>query len=167
MFDAEDHLRAALADCDNTQRSLQEIIQKYGSPNEIAQLYSEMEFTVQHALHGNRSSTKSIIKNRFFAILTNGDAYRALLYTLLSAPLGIAYFAWVMLFGLTSLTASLLIIGIPLFLVFLKSMQLFSLFEGRLIEMLLGQRMPRRPLYQRKDPTQVRGTTGLVVSKIC
>jgi len=154
LFDAEDHLRAALADGDNSLGSLLEIIQKYGTPIEIAQLYCEMESTVQHALHGNRPSTQPIIKNRFFAILTNGDAYRALLYTLLAAPLGIAYFAWVVLFGLPSLTASLLIIGIPLFLVFLKSMQLFSLFEGRLIEMLLGQRMPRRPLYQRKDPSQ-------------
>lgn len=154
LFDAEDHLRAAIKDTQSDANSFEDVVENYGSPQEIAQLYCEMETTVNHAIHGNRKTSAPIIKNRFFAILTNGDAYRALLYTLLAAPLGMAYFAWVSLFGLTSLAACLLTIGIPLFLIFLKSMQLFSLFEGRLIEMLLGQRMPRRPIYQRKDPTQ-------------
>lgn len=156
LFDAEDHLRAALAEASDPTESFPEIVDSYGSPQEIALLYSEMETTVQHAIHGKRQSVTPLIRNRFFAVLTNGDAYRALLYTLLAAPLGLAYFAWVALFGMTSLAASLLLIGLPLFLIFLKSMQLFSLFEGRLIEMLLGQRMPRRPVYQRRDPQQGR-----------
>lgn len=154
LFDAEDHLRAASLETSDSNDRFPQIVENYGSPEEIAQLYCEMETTVQHAIYGQRQTTTPMIRSRFFSILTNGNAYRALLYTLLAAPLGMAYFGWVILFGLTSLVASLVIVGIPLFLIFLKSMQLFSLFEGRLIEMLLGQRMPRRPLYQRKEPQQ-------------
>jgi hypothetical protein len=40
-----------------------------------------------------------------------------------------------------------LIIGLPFILVFLLSIQGIALVEGRLVEALLGVRMPRRPLF--------------------
>ena len=47
----------------------------------------------------------------------------------------------------------ILIIGIPFFILFMASVYAISLVEGRLVETLLGVRMPRRPLYQAKDST--------------
>jgi hypothetical protein len=44
-----------------------------------------------------------------------------------------------------------LIIGIPILLLFLMSVRLLSLVEGRIVETLLGERMPRRPLYTQRD----------------
>ncbi|MDG2089882.1 MAG: sensor domain-containing protein [Gammaproteobacteria bacterium] len=149
LYDAEDHIRAALSESEDTPDVFANIVQSYGTAQEIAEYYCDMESTVNHALHGSKKPSTAIMKNRFFSVLTDGDAYRAMIYMVLAAPIGIVYFGWVAIFGLGSLSASLLIIGIPFFLIFLKSMELFSLFEGRLIEMLLGQRMPRRPRYQK------------------
>jgi len=51
-----------------------------------------------------------------------------------------------------SVSASLLvlIVGIPFFLIFVGFTRVLALAEGRLVEGLLGQRMPRRPLYPAK-----------------
>jgi hypothetical protein len=70
---------------------------------------------------------------------------------LLALATGIFYFTWVVT-GL-SLTAGLgvLIIGIPFAVLFFASVRGLSLVEGRLVEAMLGERMPRRPLYADRD----------------
>ncbi|NQZ10104.1 MAG: sensor domain-containing protein [Algicola sp.] len=143
LYDAQEHFRAAAQD--EPTRSFIDISEDYGSPTEIAQFYCEMESTVELALNGPAKKPAKTTSSSFFAILKDPQAYRALIYMLLSLPLGLVYFGWVMVVGLACLAACLFVVGIPVFLAFLKSMQLFSLFEGRLIETLLGQRMPRRP----------------------
>ena len=45
----------------------------------------------------------------------------------------------------------ILIVGLPILGLFLLSARGIALLEGRLIEALLGVRMPRRPLFSRKD----------------
>jgi hypothetical protein len=52
-----------------------------------------------------------------------------------------------------SLSAGLavLIIGIPFAILFLGSVRVLSLMEGRIVEVMLGERMPRRPLYAGRD----------------
>jgi len=67
-----------------------------------------------------------------------------------SLATGIFYFTWTVT-GL-SLSAGLmiLIIGIPFAALFLGSTRVLSLVEGRLVEVMLGERMPRRPAYAPK-----------------
>ncbi len=69
---------------------------------------------------------------------------------LLSLATGIIYFV----FAVTGLSLSaglgVLIIGVPFFLVFVAVSRVVSLAEGRLIEAMTGERMPRRPVYQGK-----------------
>lgn len=151
LFDAEDHIRAYLTEEDNADITV--IIENYGSPEEIAEQYCEMELTVNLAMHGNPKARSPLFKHAFFNVLSDMSAYRAMLYFLLASPIGVIYFAWVLLFGLISTLASVVLVGIPFSLIFLKSMPLFSLFEGRLIEMLLEVRMPRRPRYQHIEYT--------------
>ena len=43
----------------------------------------------------------------------------------------------------------MLIIGIPFVILFFGSVRVLSLVEGRIVEVMLGERMPRRPLYTR------------------
>jgi hypothetical protein len=70
----------------------------------------------------------------------------ALFYMLLALFTGIFYFV-VTVTGLsTSLGLAFLIIGVPFFLLFVGVTRLLSLVEGRIVEALLGVRMPRRPL---------------------
>lgn len=148
QYDAEEHLRAALEETDDPVATFKTVCEEYGSPEEIAEYYCDMETTVNFALNGVKKSNVSVRKNQFFGILADPHAYLAMLYMMLSLPIGMFCFAWVSIVGLGSLSFSILIIGVPVFLMFLGSMRLFSFFEGRLIEMLLGKRMPRRKQYQ-------------------
>lgn len=148
LYDAEEHLRAALEDVSADSDNFKKVCEDYGSPQEIAEFYCEMEAKVSLALNGAEKRSSGSSNHKFWGVLSESSAYLAMLYMILGLPLGIAYFGWVMIAGFGSLTASVFVIGIPALLLFLGSMQLFSLFEGRLIEALLGQRMPRRPLYQ-------------------
>ena len=94
---------------------------------------------------------------RFFGVAVDPVAYTSLLYLLLSLVTGIFYFTWAVT-GL-SLTAGLavLIVGIPFAIVFFASVRLLSLVEGRLVEAMLGERMPRRPPYaDRNQPLLTR-----------
>jgi hypothetical protein len=64
---------------------------------------------------------------------------------------GIIYFTW----SVTGISLSagllILIVGLPILALFLLSARGIALLEGRLVEALLGVRMPRRPLFTRKD----------------
>jgi hypothetical protein len=82
---------------------------------------------------------------RFFGVIADPAAWGALFYMLLSLLTGILYFT-VVVTGL-SLSAGLmvLIIGVPMALLFIGAVRAISLAEGRIVEGLLGQRMPRRP----------------------
>ena len=89
---------------------------------------------------------------RFFGVFADLGVYKALLYMLLSLGTGIAYFT-IVVTGL-SLSGGLLIlvIGIPFLVLFLGVVRGLSFLEGRLVELLLGTRMPRRP---RSEPQGV------------
>ncbi len=65
--------------------------------------------------------------------------------------IGIAYFTWVITGLSVSIGLVVLIIGLPIFFLVLMSVRGIALLEGRLVEALLGVRMPRRPLFTRKD----------------
>ena len=71
--------------------------------------------------------------------------WTSLVYMLLALVTGIVYFT-VVVTGV-SLSAGLfvLIIGVPFALLFLALVRAVSLAEGRIVEVLLGVRMPRRP----------------------
>lgn len=149
QYDAEEHLRAALEDENESGKAFSDICESYGSPQEIAEYYRDMEIKVNLALHGVKKSPELTGGKKFLSVLRDFQAYRVLLYMILAFPLSIGYLLWVIMFGATSISLVVVLIGVPLLVLFLQSMQIFSLFEGRLIEMLLGQRMPRRPQYKR------------------
>jgi hypothetical protein len=79
-----------------------------------------------------------------FGVFADPSVYKALAYMILALGTGVAYFT-IVVTGLST-TAGLLvvIIGIPLFLLFLGAVRGMAFFEGRLVEGLLGARMPRR-----------------------
>jgi hypothetical protein len=65
----------------------------------------------------------------------------------LSLVTGIAFFTIAVTGVSLSLGLSILIIGIPITILFFGLVRVLSLIEGRIVETLLGVRMPRRPLY--------------------
>jgi hypothetical protein len=63
---------------------------------------------------------------------------------LISLATGTLYFSWAVTGLSTSLGVMVLIIGIPVAILFLLSFRGIAFLEGRLVEALLGERMPRR-----------------------
>src|SRR5690606_21561959 len=88
------------------------------------------------------------LAGRFFGVAADPRAYASLFYMVLAMATGVFYFTWVVTGASVSLGLSITIIGIPLLVLFFGSVRLLSLVEGRIVEVMLGERMPRRPLYQ-------------------
>ncbi|HSK47879.1 MAG TPA: sensor domain-containing protein, partial [Coriobacteriia bacterium] len=82
---------------------------------------------------------------RFFGVVADPQAWGALFYLLLALATGIIYFTIVVTGISLTLGTLVLIIGIPLALLTLAIVRAISFAEGRLVEGLLGVRMPRRP----------------------
>jgi uncharacterized membrane protein len=152
LYDAEEYLRAEVAA--NAGRSeadtLELISSTYGAPEEVAAAYRTTEKQVRTALAPPPRKPASTVIGRFFSVYGDSRTWTALFYLLLALVTGTFYFT-VTVTGL-SVSASLLIliIGIPVFLLFVGFTRVLALAEGRLVEGLLGQRMPRRPLYPSK-----------------
>lgn len=149
----------------------------YGAPEEVAEIYRETEVTVNRALRTPRPASRVMpavaaavadasaspvepgvaasartpaprsLLARFFGVALDPHTYGALFYMLLSLATGIFFFTWVVTGLSVSVSLLILIIGIPILLLFLGSVRVLSLVEGRIIETMLGVRMPRRPTY--------------------
>ena len=149
LYDAEEYLRSELAE--NPGRSEAEVIaavaSSYGAPDEVADIYRDTEVTVQTALRTPPPRGRHSPLARFFGVFADPRAYASLFYMLLSLATGVFYFSWVMVGFSTGLGLSITIIGIPLLILFFGSVRVLSLVEGRIVEVMLGERMPRRPLY--------------------
>lgn len=153
LADAEEHLRGDLAANPHKTEAevLAAVIESYGTPEEIAEEYKSMEAAISGPFP--KTEPQRPFRNGFFGIIGDPTAYGALMYMLLSLATGIFYFCWTII-GI-SLTASfsVLIIGIPFALLFIGSVRVLSHVEGRIVESLLGVRMPRRLPAQSVDET--------------
>jgi hypothetical protein len=173
LYDAEEYLRSELAA--QPGRSEAEVIAdvagSYGAPEEVADIYRETEITVNRALRTPSAGTAPLRRAvpagtgadavppppapprprsalaRFFGVALEARTYGALFYMLLSLATGTFFFTWVVTGLSLSLGLMVLIIGIPVAVLFFGSVRGLSLLEGRLVEALLGERMPRRPTY--------------------
>lgn len=153
LYDAEEYLRSELAE--QAGKSEAEVIASvagsYGAPEEVAGIYRETEVTVNRALRPPAPPKRKSALGRFFGVVADPRTYGALFYMLLALATGTFYFTWVVTGASLSVGLLVLIVGIPLLLLFLMSVRLLSLVEGRIVEVLLGERMPRRPLYTQRD----------------
>lgn len=150
LYDAEEYLRAELAANPELSESelLAQVAGSYGAPEEVADIYRTTEITVQKALTAPVKTQSGSVVKRFFAVAVDPHTYGAMFYMLLSLVTGIFYFTWATTGLSMSAGLMILIIGIPFFILFMASVYAISLIEGRLVETLLGVRMPRRPVYQ-------------------
>lgn len=149
LYDAEDHLRAEFAENPGIAPAelLARIANSYGAPEEVAEIYRDKEVVVNRALRPPPRPVPRSALARFFGVAVDPRAWAAMFYMLLALPTGIFYFTWAVTGVSLSFGLMLLIIGLPLAAVFLATVRALSLVEGRIIEVMLGERMPRRPLY--------------------
>lgn len=152
LYDAEEHLRAELAGNPGVSEAemLRRIAGSYGSPEEVAAIYRDTEVTVSRAMRTPLPPRRSSAAGRFFGVAADPRTWGALFYMLLSLATGVFYFTWTVTGVTLSLGLSLLIVGIAFVVFFVGTTRVLSLVEGRIVETLLGVRMPRRPAYAQR-----------------
>ena len=154
LSDAEEYLRDTLTARPDLAEAdaLLPVIEKYGAPDEVAAAYREIESRVPTALAPARTSARKSLASRFFGVFADPKAWGALFYLLFfSLFSGIIYFTWAVTGISLSLGLMVLIIGLPFIGLFVLSVQGIALVEGRVVEALLGVRMPRRPIFPGKS----------------
>ena len=154
LADAEEYLRAehAEAPAESEAQMLARVVETYGTPQEVAEEYISMEQTLSP--FPARADDEAPARSNWpgvFGVLVDPQAYGALIYMLLSLATGIFYFTWAVTGFTLSLALSIFIFGLPLAVAFMYSVRIISWVEGRVVEALLGVRMPRR------QPTQEEG----------
>lgn len=153
LADCEEHLRGAIAAHPDRSETevFAEMIKSYGTPEEVAAEYRAMDvpppgpfpraqgpaLIAPNAADAPRNWT-------MFNVFSDPHTYGALVYMLLTLATGVFYFTWAVTGVSLSAGLFILIIGIPFFLLFVASIRLLGLVEGRIVEVLLGVRMPRR-----------------------
>ena len=151
LYDAEEYLRAEVAaHPDKSEADVLELIAStYGAPEEVAAAYCDTEAKVKAALKtpAPRAAAEASGLARFLAVYQDPRAYTSLFYMVLTLATGIVYFTFVVTGLSLSFGFAFLIIGIPFFLAFIGIARVIALGEGRLLEAMTGERMPRRPLH--------------------
>jgi hypothetical protein len=153
LSDAEEYLRNTLAAQPDLAEAdaLLPVIEKYGTPDEIAAAYREIESRVPATLAPARNPAGKSLASRFFGVFAEPRAWGALFFLLFfSLFSGIIYFTWAVIGISLSLGWMVLIIGLPFMGLFVLSVQGIALIEGRVVEALLGIRMPRRSIFPGK-----------------
>lgn len=159
LYDAEEHLRGELREHRGMPEAevLAKIVGSYGAPEEVAEIYVDKENLVRQALRSPPPPPPRTALGRFFAVGSDPRAYSALFYMLLSLATGIFYFTWTVTGLSLSLGLSILIFGIVIAVLFFGTTRVLSLVEGRIVEVMLGERMPRRPVFaDRNVPLRAR-----------
>src|SRR6185369_7183476 len=151
LYDAEEYLRAEVASHPEKSEAdvLELIASTYGAPEEVAAAYKDTEAKVSAALRPvqPKSAQSPSAIRRFFGIYSDPRAYTSLFYMLLTLATGIVYFVFVVTGLSLSAGLAVLIVGFPFFLAFIGIARVIALGEGRLLEAVTGERMPRRPVH--------------------
>ena len=150
LYDAEEYLRAEVAaHPDKSEADVLELIAStYGAPDEVASAYRDTEEKVKAAM----TTPRKVPQERRAAPSSACSWIRAPIprYSSCCCRSPPASFISHSLSPASSLSAglSVLVIGVPFFLMFIALSRVVSLAEGRLIEAMTGERMPRRPVHQ-------------------
>jgi uncharacterized membrane protein len=147
IYDADEYLRSAIAEKGDDPAAFDTAVEAYGTPEEVAAAYIDTEHTVTVALRAPRPAAQRSANPlaRFFGVVADPQAWGALFYLLLALASGVAYFTIVVTGVSVTLGTLILIVGVPMALLTLAVVRAISLAEGRIVEGLLGVRMPRRP----------------------
>jgi len=130
------------------QARLDRIIAALGTPEAFAEAFRQRERVVTEAFQAPEDDPEPNDPApwpSFFGILAEPRAYGALFYLFSALITGIFYFTWVVTGLSLSLSLLFLVVGFPLLVLVLGSFRALAHVEGRLVEGLLGIRMPRRP----------------------
>lgn len=146
LYDADEYFRAEMAEAgEDADAVFSAAVESYGSPEEVAQAYLDTEITVTRALKAPSAPRPKGALGGFFGVLLDPLAWGSLFYMFFAFVMGIVYFTLVSVMLPLSIGLIPVFVGLPLLLGFFATVRAISLAEGRVVETLLGVRMPRRP----------------------
>ena len=169
LADAREHLSTALDEAREKTPDVSEsdalkiIIDEYGTPEETASAYREIERRTSPSL--KQAKKPNSFWSRVFGVYIDPRTWGSLLFMFITFVTGIIYFTWAVTGLSLSLSFLILIIGLPFAILFLLSVQGLALLEGRIVEALLGVRMPRRPLFAQPGLKWLERLKALVTDK--
>jgi uncharacterized membrane protein len=157
LADAEEYLVEAvqaISEDENgvsAEGALSRAISQYGTPAEVAAAYRDAEQILSPILSRRKTMKQKSITARFFGVFADPMTWGSLLFVLLSMVTGIVFFTWTVTGFSLSASFLIFIFGLFFLLFFLYSLRGIALVEGKLVEALLGTRMPHRPLFAPKN----------------
>jgi hypothetical protein len=157
LSDAEEHLRFALNTAQTEAPDIEEaealvpIFEKYGSPSEVAAAYKRIEAHLKPVFAPLSPPGTGTLFSRFFGVISEGRAWGAFLYMIFAVLTGSLFGLWGLFGSGISFISLILVFGIPITGLFLLSIKGISLIEGRIVEALLGVRMPRKRVFIRRS----------------
>ncbi len=167
--DAREHLFLALEAARaqtpgvSEAEALKAIVEDYGTPAETALAYQEVERRTPLIL--KQTTKPRSFWGQVFGVYADPRTWGSLLFMCIAFVTGIFYFTWAVTGLSLSLGLMVLIVGVPFAILFLVSVQGLALLEGRLVEALLGVRMPRRPLFARPGLKWIERLKALVTDR--
>jgi hypothetical protein len=150
LASAHEYLRGEQAEAAASGRELSEAqlmartLERYGTPEEVAEAYRESERTQQRlGPFPAPTPRERSFGERVLGVVVDPRAYGSLFYMFLALATGIVFFTWTVTGLALSIGLLPLIIGVPFALLYLASLRGLAQVEGRIVEGLLGERMPR------------------------
>lgn len=160
LADSEEHLRTALAARRASvpdlpeEDALVEVVKRYGAPAEVAAAFADAEArrdVFVSPFPSVREESAKSLPARFFCVVAEPRAWGAFLYAILAVLAGLLYCSWAVVGGSVALPSLIFVVGIPIAAFYLFSVRGIALLEGWIVEALLGERMPRKPFFVRRD----------------
>lgn len=150
LASAHEYLRGEQADAAAKGHELAEselvarTLERYGTPEEVAEAYRESErVRLVPGPFPIPTRRERSVGERLLGVLVDPRAYGALFHMFLALATGIVFFTWTVTGLALSIGLMPLIIGVPFAVLYLASLRGLAHVEGRVIEGLLGERMPR------------------------
>jgi uncharacterized membrane protein len=144
--DAEEAIEESIHDILGSGKVLDEhkafrkAVRQFGSPRSVAKEYlRRADDEEKHPPVKMDSALGGI-----FGVYLHKETYLGLLYLFLMFPLGILLFTYVVTVVSVGIALAITIIGIPILILFLASIYGIGYLMGRMTEVMLGIRMPRR-----------------------
>jgi uncharacterized membrane protein len=150
--DASEHLEMMVEDMieNGEARSISSAVMKatksYGSPSLIAKEYiaNDVELKEKKEQKKKRREEETLLQS-MFKVYSDPYSYLGIIYFILLMPLGIFYFTYIVTMLSVGLGLAITIIGLPLLFLFLLSVYPISWFQGKLTEITLGIKLPKKP----------------------
>lgn len=157
LSDAEEYFKTSMdaLKLDNPELEKADIFQlavdDFGNPEEIAEDYRKIDKYLTPALAQTDEVDNRPWWQKILMIIADPKAWGAVLYMIISLVTGIIFFTWVTTGLSISLSLLIFIIGLPIAGLYLLSIRGIALVEGRIVEALLGVRMPRRAMFIKSE----------------